>query len=81
DAFHPSDNSESISMGAEYVFMKTFALRGGYQHLFQIDSELGLTLGAGIDYEMTPYSVRFDYAWARHKRLGDMQRFTVGVSF
>ncbi|HLP15763.1 MAG TPA: PorV/PorQ family protein, partial [Bacteroidota bacterium] len=47
DAFHPSDNSESISMGAEYVFMKTFALRGGYQHLFQIDSELGLTLGAG----------------------------------
>jgi hypothetical protein len=38
DAFHPSDNSESISFGGEYVFMKTFALRAGYQHLFETDS-------------------------------------------
>jgi len=81
DAFHPSDNSESISLGAEYVFMKTFALRAGHQHLFATDPELGLTLGGGVNYEMTPYNIRVDYAWADHRHLGDMQRITVGVSF
>jgi hypothetical protein len=81
DAFHPSDNSESVSFGGEYLFLKTFALRAGYQHLFETDSELGLTLGGGVNYEMTPYNIRVDYAWAKHKHLGDMQRFTVGVSF
>lgn len=81
DAFHPSDNSESISFGGEYLFMKTFALRGGYQRLFEIDSELGLTFGAGVNYEMTPYAIHFDYAWAAHGRLGDTQRFTLGLSF
>lgn len=81
DALHPSDNSESVSLGAEYVFMKTFALRAGYQRLFETDSEVGLTLGAGIDYELTPYSIRIDYGWATHESLGDMQRFSVGVSF
>ena len=81
DAFHPSDNSESISVGAEYLFMKTFAVRAGYQHLFETDSELGLTLGGGVNYEMLPYLVRIDYAWAKHAYLGDMQRLTVGVSF
>ena len=81
DAFHPSDNSESISFGGEYLFMKTFSLRAGYQHLFETDSEVGITLGGGVNYEMTPYNVRVDYAWAKHNYLGDMQRFTVGVSF
>jgi len=81
DAFHPSDNSESISFGGEYLFMKTFAVRAGYQHLFEKDSELGLTAGAGVNYEMSPYTIHFDYAWAAHGRLGDTQRFTLGVLF
>jgi hypothetical protein len=81
DAFHPSDNSESVSLGGEYLFMKTFALRGGYQRLLEKDSELGLTVGAGVNYEMSPYDIHFDYAWAAHGRLGDTQRFTLGVSF
>lgn len=81
DAFHPSDNSESVSFGGEYLFMETFALRGGYQRLFEKDSELGLTAGAGVNYEMSPYAIHIDYAWAAHGRLGDTQRFTLGVSF
>jgi long-subunit fatty acid transport protein len=81
DAFHPSDNSESVSMGGEYVFMQSFALRAGYQNLFQTDSEVGLTLGAGLVYELYNSLLRFDYAWAAHGRLGDMHRITVGASF
>jgi hypothetical protein len=61
--------------------MRTFAVRAGYQHLFEQDSEVGLTAGAGVNYEMSPYTIHFDYAWAAHGRLGDTQRFTLGLLF
>jgi long-subunit fatty acid transport protein len=81
DAFHPSDNTESISLGAEWTFMDIFSLRGGYQNLFLTDSEVGPTFGAGVRYEVLGYLLRFDYAWAKHGRLGNAQRFTVGFEF
>ncbi len=81
DAFHPSDNSESISFGGEYKFMNTFALRAGYQHLFQTDSEVGLTLGGGILWDIANYVLHIDYAWNQHHRLGNTQRMTVGMAF
>ncbi len=81
DAFHPSDNTESISFGGEWMFMKTLALRAGYQNLFQKDSELGLTLGAGIQYRMDDYNLNFDYGWADHGRLDKTHRLTLGVTF
>ncbi len=79
NAFHPSDNTESLSFGAEWLFMKTLALRAGYQNLFLQDSEVGLTLGAGIFFELGGSTFRLDYAWADHGRLENTQRFTVGL--
>ncbi len=81
DAYHPSDNTESISLGAEYTFLDIFSLRGGYQNLFLQDSEVGLTLGAGLKYRMTDYALSFDYAWADHGRLDKTHRLTFGVQF
>lgn len=80
DAFHPSDNTESMSVGAEYVFDKMLAFRAGYQNMFQQDSEVGLTLGAGFQYDMAGYRVTFDYGWADHGRLQETHRITVGVT-
>ncbi|MEW6509811.1 MAG: PorV/PorQ family protein [Bacteroidota bacterium] len=81
DAFHPSDNTESVSFGAEWLFMNTFAVRGGYQHLFQQDSEVGLTLGAGLHYAVNDIVLTFDYGWADYGRLENTQRMTLGVRF
>jgi hypothetical protein len=81
DACHPSDNTESVSLGAEYTALRIFSLRAGYQNLFLQDSEVGLTLGAGIAYTIDTYALRFDYAWADYGRLNSTQRFTLGVSF
>ncbi len=81
DAYQPSDNTQSISMGGEWTFMQTLSLRAGYQNLFQQDAENGLTLGAGLQYELQSYVARFDYAWNSYGRIGDVQRFTVGFSF
>ncbi len=81
DAFHPSDNTESISFGGEYLFENTISLRAGYQNLFQQDSEVGLTAGAGLHYEMVGYSFMFDYAWADEGRLKDTHRIAIELAF
>jgi hypothetical protein len=81
DAFHPSDNTESVSVGAEWTFDNTFFLRGGYQNLFLQDSEVGLTFGGGLQYQWDTYTVSVDYAWADHGRLKETHRFTLGISF
>lgn len=80
DAFHPNDNTESVSLGGEWQFMNTFAVRGGYRDLFIPDSEGGLVLGAGVNVSvMSNYNLRFDYAWADYGRLDQAHRFTVGL--
>ncbi len=81
DAFHPNDNVESMSFGAEWALFDVLALRGGYQNLFLEDSEVGLTLGAGLKVVVSDYRFSFDYAWADHGRLENAQRFSLGVTF
>jgi opacity protein-like surface antigen len=81
DALHPSDNTESVSFGAEWIFERTLMLRGGYQNLFQQDSETGLTLGAGVQYNLDDLRLNFDYCWADHGRLEKTHRLTLGVMF
>ena len=81
DAFHPSDNTESLSLGAEWTFQNTFFFRGGYQNLFLRDSEVGWTFGAGVRYSADIYGLSVDYAWADHGRLLEAHRFTVGIAF
>lgn len=81
DAFQPSDNTSSLSFGGEWSFMDILSLRGGYQQLFQEDSETGLTLGMGLKYALGRYAMRVDYAWNDYGRVGDIQRFTVGFGF
>lgn len=81
NAFHPSDNTESLSLGVEWKALNLLALRAGYQNLFLEDSEVGLTLGAGLDISVQGNALHFDYAWADHGRLQNTQRFTLGIRF
>ncbi|KAA3609200.1 MAG: hypothetical protein DWQ05_22970 [Calditrichaeota bacterium] len=95
DAFHPNDNTESMSAGVEWAFMKMVFLRGGFQHFIfddgsnfpwvqlrkKDDSELGLTAGAGIKYDLGEVALLIDYAWTDNGLLENTQRLTMGVSF
>jgi long-subunit fatty acid transport protein len=81
DGFHPSDNTESVSGGGEWVLKDMLALRAGYQHLFQEDSDLGLTLGAGLQGNLKDFRFQFDYAWADHARLNETHRMTFVINF
>jgi opacity protein-like surface antigen len=68
-------------MGVEWLFYNMFALRGGYQNIGQQDSEVGLTLGAGVAYALKDFKLFFDYAWADYHRLDKTQRLSLGVMF
>ena len=81
DALHRSDNTESMNFGVEWEFLNTLMLRGGYQDLFQKDSETGLTLGVGIHYAFNAVQLSFDYGWVDHGRLEKVNMLTLGASF
>lgn len=82
DAFQPSDNSNSLSLGGEWTYADLISARAGYQNLFLDDGEGGLTLGGGLHTAVNGFDVRVDYAWADFgNRLGSTQRFSVGLGF
>jgi len=82
DLNHPSHATESISLGFEYGFAKTFYIRSGYKNLFERDSIVGLSFGAGIDYQIQhSLGIRFDYSWTDWGVLKSAQRFSVALIF
>jgi opacity protein-like surface antigen len=82
DATHPTDNAESVNLGAEYAFNENVMLRAGYKSLFLQNSQEGLTLGFGLKHEITNnFVVGIDYAWQDFGVLSYTQHFTIGARF
>jgi hypothetical protein len=78
DAVHLNDNPEHYSVGGEYEFARTFAVRGGY--VFNTDEE-GLTLGVGLKIPVSASLFSLDYAYVAFGRLGYVQHFTLSAAF
>lgn len=78
---HPNDNSECINLGAEWKIRRLLALRLGYQTLFRTDTELGLTLGFGVQGWLGTSAYQLNYGWADHESLGDTHRLTMVLDF
>lgn len=82
DAVVPSDNYQSVNLGAEYVFNNMFAVRAGYKSLFLEESEESFTLGAGIQHRFVGnLGIQVDYAYQNFGRLANAQKITVGMTF
>lgn len=73
---HPNDNSENVSLGAEYRWMNTFSLRAGYR--LNVD-EQDISLGAGVVTSIEVVSLALDYGYSAFGRLGGVHRITLGV--
>jgi len=71
---HPNDNSENVSLGAEYGWRKLFYLRAGYK--FNVEGQ-NYTFGAGIKAALGIADVKFDYAYANFTKLGSAHRFSL----
>ena len=83
DMIHPSNNTESVNVGAEYIFKGIFALRAGYQSLFERDYETtgGFTMGAGLTFYTNGMLIIFNYAYRDFGILDDVSRVSFGLKF
>ncbi|HGY55088.1 MAG TPA: PorV/PorQ family protein [Caldithrix abyssi] len=82
DLNHPSSNVEYVNTGLEYMLMKRFAIRAGFQSLFDSSRENGLTFGAGLNYDISSaFGITFNYAYSDWGILGNVQRFSIDLDF
>lgn len=77
EGVHPNDGPERIHAALEYTFLDIFSLRGGYK--FNYD-EQGLTVGAGLNFDMSGITGRIDYAYLDYGRLASVHLFTIGFA-
>lgn len=82
DAMHPSDNYESVNLGAEYAYDDFLFFRAGYKSLFLDNSEESFSVGFGVkQYLVGNVSFKIDYAYQDFGRFSDIQKFTLTISF
>ncbi|MBU0475867.1 MAG: PorV/PorQ family protein [Bacteroidetes bacterium] len=80
DALHPSDDYESINLGAEYTFSDVLSIRGGYKSLFLPDTEESFTLGLGLKVQfLNNIAAKVDYAYVDFGRLSNVQKFSLSI--
>ncbi len=81
DLLHPSNDSESINLGAEYSMVDILTLRIGYRSLFLSDRTSGLSLGAGLILPTPRSSVEIsvDYAYVDWGILNAVHNFTINL--
>ena len=75
---NPSDNSENMSMGIEYGWHDTIVFRVGYR--FGVEEFTLPSLGVGIHAPYLGTNIRFDYAFNKLQRLGDVHRFGLNLA-
>ncbi len=83
DVLFPNDNSQYVNVGGELALLDNLiAFRAGYKTLFLDNSQEGLTLGAGLNYDDLEYfGISVDYAYQQFKYLGDTHSFGVILRF
>lgn len=79
DAIHSNDYAEKLHVGAEYTFMGLFSLRGGYK--FNEEEEGNISLGAGVQHNVSGMDLRVDYAYVVYDYLESPHRFSVMIRF
>ncbi len=71
---HPNDNSENVSLGAEYAWKNLFFLRSGY--IFNADTK-NYTFGAGLKVPTGIANITFDYSFTNLLELGSAHRLSI----
>lgn len=78
DASHPRDFGEQVSFGAEYTFMNTFSVRGGYT--FPTD-EQEFTAGVGLKQELSDINFGIDYSYTPFGIFDDVHRISINIGY
>ena len=78
DALHPIDYTERVHIGAEFVYMKMFAVRAGYKFNYDVEN---FSLGLGVKFDYAGYEGTFDYAYTNAEFFDSVNRISVNFAF
>jgi long-subunit fatty acid transport protein len=83
DLIHPSNNTESVNFGVEYVFHDLISLRTGYHSLFERDYQTtgGFTFGGGLQLYIRQVVLVLDYAYRDFGILHTVDRLSCSIRF
>lgn len=82
DGLTPNDYSEYLNLGLEYGYREMIFLRGGYKGIGVLDSEVGFSVGGGVNYSFDQsLKLQIDYAYTDFGRLENAQRISLALSF
>jgi hypothetical protein len=77
DAVRPRDFAEQLTIGGEYLFMNTLALRAGYA--FPTDTEQ-FNLGVGLQQRLAGFGFAFNYAYTSYDIFDAVHRLGIQLS-
>lgn len=78
DAQRPRDFEEHIRWGLEYTFMDLVSLRGGFEQM-GLDEEQGVSLGAGVNLEVSGFRVGADYTYTDFGIFDSLNRVSIQI--
>ncbi len=78
DAMHPSDYTERVHIGAEWLYLKKFALRAGYQFNHDVET---LSWGIGLKFGYFGVKSQLNYAYTFTRYFKDVNRFSLIFEF
>ncbi|MEA2077819.1 MAG: PorV/PorQ family protein [Candidatus Marinimicrobia bacterium] len=81
DVMRPINDAQTINLGADWRIADIISLRAGYQSLLKADRENGLTLGVGVDIEISGLAIVFDYSFQYFGTLGMLNTTSLAVTF
>jgi len=81
DVLRPTNDAQTLNMGADWRIADMVSIRAGYQSLFKAESENGLTLGVGLDLEISGMAIVFDYSFQYFGKLGMLNTTSLALTF
>ncbi len=81
DAVYPNNQTAYLNLGTELMWNNILSLRCGYNSLFKEDAEQSLTGGIGVQYDIGPFTARFDYSYMKFGIFSQISRYSLSIMF
>lgn len=81
DAIYPNNQTSFLNFGGEVTWNNMVSIRGGYNSLFKMDAEEGLSAGLGLKYDFGPFFAKVDYSFSEFGIFDNINRISVSVGF
>ncbi len=81
DALYPNNEGSYLNIGTELTWNHLVSLRAGYNSLFQQSAEEGVSLGVGVEYNLSGLETHVDYSYMNFGVFKYVSRYSLSIGF